>query len=599
MFTAGRVKKSVTAVMAALAVTGCASTRGAQNIACAEFDSFALEPKPHAIVQDIQRYGVENRGTEKTRAFQLASASGAKTVDATVGEAIFGMSNADLAREGKRLREELELSREQPVFSVSEGGEGAAVRSMAPPVSPDEILVTSSLSPRNVLLLSGGGQWGAYGAGLFLGMVCSEDVSPIYNPAKQPCLVDTPAKKRVIDESQINFKPLDDMEIGVITGVSTGSLQSLLLMVILDESQLRDTRIAALQQLLDSYAPEKQSDLVDYDGFRAVIFQGSVAGTTALREHVTTVLQKKWNFRDGVKDNEGNWTGDPVPGRQLVDQIAYSPIGTIVGVVEGQDGDFKSVDMRQMVNDILPNERAADPLELEQKRAEATNCVLASTLASSAMPVFHQQLRVVANDEGKDKPKNVTLFDGGVRRSVFISDLGDAFRKRYRILARAMGEELYARADEAGKLPRMYVLRNGPTTSVKNDKVNSVDGAIEQALRAYELLVNELEVGSIASLRLANPYGPILLSTADGSENKENQRRAEDGTPLPGERRKGCDKNGEMFDPGFMVCLQNFGIRRGMELEVDKEGKPIPDFWPISEIEQLPVKPLPTPANDN
>ena len=142
------------------------------------------------------------------------------------------------------------------------------------------------------------------------------------------------------------------------------------------------------------------------------------------------------------------------------------------------------------------------------------------------------------------------------------------------------------------------MLRNGPTTSVFNPRVNSVDGAIEQALRAYELLVNELEVGSIASLRLANPYGPILLSTADGSENVEFSREG-DPSSSPAKLRPGCKKNGEMFDPEFMVCLQNFGIRRGMALEVDKDGEMIPAFWSISEIAPRPTIQLPEPANDN
>lgn len=179
---------------------------------------------------------------------------------------------------------------------------------------------------------------------------------------------------------------------------------------------------------------------------------------------------------------------------------------------------------------------------------------------------------------------------------MFISELGNAFSRRYKLLATYMGEELYAKADEEGKLPRMYVLRNGPTTSVENTAVNSVEDAIEQAMRACELLVNELEVGSIASLRLANPYGPIFLSTADGSENREFLRP---GAPEDSPRRPGCDKNGEMFDPEFMVCLQNFGVRRGMELEVDKDGAPIPDFWTISEIEPRPAIKAPPAANDN
>lgn len=563
--------------MAAVLVSGCTSTRGGQNIACADFDTYALEPKPHAIVSDIQRYGVENRGAQLEAVARRSGPPDNGEVDAMIGRAVFGMDDAAMIEEATRLRRAYDAA-------------APATRSR------NTIMVNATLEPRNVLLLSGGGQWGAYGAGLFLGMVCKEAVSAAHDPSNMPCLEETPGQKRQITDEPgaIDFASLDEMDIGVITGVSTGSLQSLLLSVILDRSQMHDTRKAALQQMLDSYAPEKQSDLVDYDGFFAVVLQGSVAGTDALREHVKKVLEKRWGFRDGVLKPDGTYTGPAIPSRRLVDQIGFSPITTMVGVVQGRDGDFKSVNMRRMVREIQPNDGDGNVEPTER----ATDCVLATTLASSAMPVFHQQLRVVSSRDDGDDDRGVTLFDGGVRRSVFISELGNAFQRRYKILATYMGRDLYTMVDEAGRLPKMYVLRNGPTTSVFNEEVNAVDSAIEQAMRAYELLVNELEVGSIASLRLANPYGPIQLSTADGSENDEYPRPATGGTVTDG-LREGCKKNGEMFDPAFMVCLQNFGIRRGMALEFDREGERINPFWAISPINPEPKIPVPKPANDN
>lgn len=583
-------KAMLSAAMAAVLVSGCASTRGGQNIACEGFGDFALEPGPHAIIRDIQRYGVENRGASHDPAIRAGQDAANGPVDAMIGEAVFGMDDAALKQEAKRLRSLYDAAGAR----AAETG-GAKASGASASVSQDTILVSSTLSARNVLLLSGGGQWGAYGAGLMLGMVCTAQVDPGYDRTAIPCLIKTPGRRRVIESAQIDFKPLDDMDIGIITGVSTGSLQSLLLMVILDKTQLRSTRLAALQQMLDSYAPEKQSELVDYDGFRAVVFQGSVAGTDALRNRVKEVLEKRWGFRDGVIDADGRYSGDPVATRRLVDQLAFSPITTMVGVVEGRDGDFKSVNMKRMVREIQPD----DGDGRHEQSSRATNCVLAATLASSAMPVFHQQVRVVARDQDGDSAPGTTLFDGGVRRSVFISELGNAFKRRYAMLATYMGRELYAMADKQGKLPRIYVLRNGPTTSVFNEDVNAVESAIGQALRAYELLVNELEVGSIAALRLANPHGPIELSTADGSEDPEFTRRRADGSAQIGPRRPGCIKNGEMFDPAFMVCLQNFGIRRGMSLEVDRNGEPIPPFWTISTIDPPPAIAVPEATNDN
>jgi len=578
---------TIAALAAALLLSGCTSTRGGQDIVCEGFDKFALQPKPNAIVADIQRYGVANRGGQEDKP-AIVKQGMSQAVDNTIGDAAFGMSETALKQEAQRLKSlyDKAQAKSRPAGTVQISG-----LPQAP--SRNAIIVNSTLQPSNVLLLSGGGQWGAYGAGLFLGMSCTERVSAAFDDASVPCLIDTAERKRVVNGDAIDFAKLDAMDIGIVTGVSTGSLQSLLLMVLLDKTQLKDTRVKALQQMLDSYAPEKQSELVDYDGFLAVVVRGSVAGTDALREHVTQVLQEKWGFRDGELQDDGSYAGESIPTRRLVDQIAHSPITTMVGIVEGRDGEFKSVNMKRMVNEIDLEER-------DEEVDRATNCVLATTLASSAMPVFHQQLRVIeAKKRGDKEPEAVTLFDGGVRRSVFISELGNAFKRRYAILASSMGRELFAAAEKNGKIPKMFVLRNGPTTSVWDPHVNNVDTAIGQALRAYELLVNELEVNSIASLRLANPYGSIMLSTADGSENREFARRDAGGNPIPGPLRPGCKKNGEMFDPSFMVCLQNFGVRRGMQLEVDKTGETIPDFWPVSSVDPRPGFNVPTPANDN
>ncbi|MEL6739002.1 MAG: hypothetical protein AAFO28_08755, partial [Pseudomonadota bacterium] len=89
-------------------------------------------------------------------------------------------------------------------------------------------------------------------------------------------------------------------------------------------------------------------------------------------------------------------------------------------------------------------------------------------------------------------------------------------------------------------------------------------------------------VSSIASLRLANPFGPIDVTTADGSEDEELSAAS-----LPGIPRRGCKKIEDMFSPTFMRCLQNFGARRGMGIELDGQDdpQPIPAFWPLSIID--------------
>ncbi|MEM6493226.1 MAG: hypothetical protein AAF650_02490 [Pseudomonadota bacterium] len=567
---------------ASVAVSGCASTRGGQDIACPAFGQFAIAPRPSAFVADIQRYAIEDRGSNPASGVGLETLGGpAQPASVSVGdlveEAAFpdGMDLDALRREGERLQREYEAKR---AASGGVGLESLGAAGAGESAGENEIIVTSSLPRGNALLLSGGGQWGAFGAGLFVGLACTQTEGLNADRNVMPCVTITRDEAgqeiaRTLNAGALDFARIDAMDIGLITGVSTGGLQSLLLMVVLDKTQPKDTRVQALQRLITEYAPPSQSAVVDYDGYGAVLFQGSVAGTDALRGTVNRVLREEYTFL--VEDDEG----DLSPSRhRLVDQIALSPIKTVVGVVEGADGQFKAVNMKEMVTELQADTGPAN---------EAVDCVMATTLASSAMPVFHQQLRVQRELEPGEEPietplKDVTLFDGGVRRSVFISDFGKVYRRPFATIAREMTRPAYDALLGSDSLAKIYVLRNGPTTATLQENVNAVDSAVNQAFRAYSLLVNELEVNSIAALRLANPFGPIDVTTADGSEDEELSPKA-----LPGTARIGCEKIEEMFSPTFMRCLQNFGARRGMGLELDGQSRPqpIPAFWPLSIID--------------
>ncbi len=597
--------------MAGLLVSGCASTRGPQDVSCARFDDFAIAPKPNAFVADIQRYVVYDKDVSAAQTAFMESlaqpeslgepaalpAASQQSVAELVSQTAFGIGEAALKREGARL--EREYTRQ---VAAQENARLVGPESLVPESRPEtpagaitdenQIIVQSSLPTHNILLLSGGGQWGAYGAGLFLGLACQQRPSPQDDRNEMPCMTSDADGTRRIDDRLISFDRLDAMNIGMITGVSTGSLQSLLLAVVLDQTQPRSGRIASLQQLLDSYAPRQESDLVDYDGFRAVIFKGSVAGTSPLRNEVRKVLNHSFTLRSDDVDEAGEPGGSAIVERSLVEHVGKSPIRTLVGVVGGADGEFKSVNLKRMVTELSAKGASRD---------EMTDCVLAATLASSAMPVFHQQLRVLtaAGDDGSGEAKKVTpktLFDGGVRRSVFVSEIGNAFATGYAALAGVMSEGAFRAAMRSDTLPKVYVLRNGPTGSKPSGNVDIVRNARDQAMRAYTLLVNELEVGSIAALRLANPYGPIVISTADGSENREAPANGKLGIA-----RKPCVKNDEMFNPEFMRCLQNFGARRGMGIELDhaEDPQPISAFWSLSEIRTRPQIKPPVAANDN
>ena len=94
--------------------------------------------------------------------------------------------------------------------------------------------------------------------------------------------------------------------------------------------------------------------------------------------------------------------------------------------------------------------------------------------------------------------------------------------------------------------PKVYVVRNGPTVRKPAPELNRKSGPLKNGQRGYDLLVNESEIGAIAALRLGNPYGEILLTTADMYDTFPS---------TVGENFK----DDVMFKPAFMARLRDLG----------------------------------------
>ena len=359
----------------------------------------------------------------------------------------------------------------------------------------------------NVLLLSGGGQWGAYGAGLF----------------------DTLSRK--------SGNELALPGIGVITGISTGSLQALMLMVALDAKQTPDMRRFALDRLVWGYSPEREREVVNNTGLISVPLFGAAAGTAPLRKRVIEALM-------------------PGGDERLIEAIGQSSIDGFVGFVEAERGVFRYAEIKDLVNKA-------------PSRAAAAEALAAATMASSAMPVFHQQLRIADGDG-----RALSLYDGGVRRSVFFDRAMAAVDKEVREQMKThAGTKALARMEQASfaqeyedTAPTVYVVRNGPTVRKQDAKLNSSSGPLKNGQRGYDLLVNESEIGAIAGLRLNNPYGEILLTSADRYDT------------FPSDVGENFKKD-EMFKPAFMARLRDLGRH--------KAERPEGPWWPLSKIEQL------------
>lgn len=399
----------------ALPLAACA-TSGAIDIACRDFDHpdprYSLRQKlpPSALEQQIQSGGAE-------------AAIARTELDAGIEAAIRPVTDRPVI--------------DRPV----------ADRETAP-------------RGRHYLLLSGGGQWGAFG---------SQFLAERHRQGQLP-----------------PFR--------IITGVSTGGLQALFLGVGTDQ---------AFDALVSAYTPDREADIVDRHPQWQAAIRGSIAGLKPLKRRIEQRLCPD--------------TARPC----LIDALAQSGKQILIGFVEADSGSFYYVDAVRVAR--LPD------------RAQARACLTAAALASAAMPVFFQQVRI----------NGVTYYDGGVRQSVFEGRIAEGIGRAEASLARSGGSV------PAGQL---FVVRNGPTTLAPDAGANAAADALTNALRAEAIIVNQLEVGSIAALRLERPRDPIFLLTAQGWDRH----------PDPAQAGAVCHKTdpAAMFDMGFMACLRDFGKNR-------------------------------------
>lgn len=372
----------------------------------------------------------------------------------------------------------------------------------------DPLKDNPALGDPAVLLLSGGGQWGAFGAG-FLSRLAEKGEVP-------------------------NFF--------VITGVSTGSMQAMF---------VGSDHPDKWQWLKAAYTIDKEHRIVRRNAKWRALFTGSFAGLGPLYHRIETALCPP--HKPGVDQ----------PDCPAISALAKADRQILVGYIEARSGDFYYSDIHQ-----IATRTSAD---------NARACIAGTALASSAMPVTFQQVRI----NGR------AYYDGGVRQSVFANwaeQLGRAVR----------AYETKRPAESINDMP-FYVIRNGPTAlSEDNGEADKSPDAFTAAQRAQAIVTNQLEVGSIAGLRLQKPGGPIRFVTADGwDEHLFMLKGKSTSCKMLYDAAK---KKGRMFDPDFMACLMDYGRARA--------DKPWSDLMSISADRKESLPPitkeiLPPPANDN
>ncbi|WP_374943243.1 patatin-like phospholipase family protein [Sphingomonas sp.] len=227
----------------------------------------------------------------------------------------------------------------------------------------------------SVLILSGGSQHGAFGAGFFAGM------------------------------PQIP-------EYKLVTAVSTGALQSTFLF--LANQPVPSDRIYPAYfhdaagtphtntgDLALAYSIEREGDLLDVGGFGQIggVVRGSIADFAPLRRVLHGLLSPETLRAVGA-----TYRADPHEGRRL-----------LVGVTDVNDGAGYAIDLTELANRLV---RGAQPY------ASVRDCYVDALIASSSVPLAASPVTLEARADDGTTTRHLYI-DGGARFGVFWSQLGD------------------------------------------------------------------------------------------------------------------------------------------------------------------------------
>lgn len=296
------------------------------------------------------------------------------------------------------------------------------------------------------LILSGGGQWGAFGAGLM-------DAWP--------------------DEGS-NRRPVFDL----VTGISTGALQATYAFLGRDVDD----------ELIEAYTIAEEAELVERHGDLFFLGNASTANTAPLDRYVRANLS---HLLEQVAMAAGN-------GRKL-----------LVGVVDATDGNAYAIDMTRIARELEGEERL--------------DCYIGALMASAAIPVVFRQVRV----------NNRPYFDGGVRHSVFVTEVEEASARMVEAANAGRNADDYMKGT-------MYIVVNGdPRVAPAEDVPPKLLSALN---RTREIAFNQIELSGIFNTASTLPDMRTRVATANGHQ-------CQDAITDPA----------MLFDPAFMQCLIDHG----------------------------------------
>lgn len=308
---------------------------------------------------------------------------------------------------------------------------------------------------QNVLLLSGGGQWGAFGAGL---------LNELNDPSGNLVQPENPL-----------------LNLSVSTCISTGCFQQLFL------SAHLGGYAGALEKMETLYKPESEKELVNRNSKYLAVITGSLAGFKPLRRAIDRELQ--------ATDSSG---------KTLLDAIANAPVPAYAGFVDFAANQLMQVDLRELAR-------------LRDKK-EARTCLAAVTLASSAIPFNYQQVRIRHRDGSSQNAPTVlrTYVDGGVSRGVFFDQAAKGAQQGY---TESVAKRQQLKLSDAIAPTIYVVRNGPTYVEVdlRREQLDRNDyNALTAVENVVSSLVNRMEQDSITGLRVNYPNGPIKFVTANG-----------------------------------------------------------------------------------
>jgi predicted acylesterase/phospholipase RssA len=254
--------------------------------------------------------------------------------------------------------------------------EAVLARAMTP-APPDKAATTPSPS---ILVLSGGSQHGAFGAGFFAGLQQIPDykmVTAISTGALQSTFLFLANKPVPTDRRYAAYMPQDPVQAHTNTG-----------------------------DLAAAYSISREGDLLAVGGFGQIggVIRGSIGDFGPLRAVLAGLLSEQT-----LKDVGATYDPDPQIGRRL-----------LVGVTDTVDGNGYAIDMTELAHRLVAR---------TQDFTTVQGCYIDALIASSSVPLAVAPVTLdVSVGPASARTTQHMYIDGGARFGVFYKQIDEVMR---------------------------------------------------------------------------------------------------------------------------------------------------------------------------